>query len=128
MIHKDRALWVALAMLVLAGGAYILRETGGAGWMPGCVFRKTTGFDCPGCGMTRATYATLHGDIFQAFQYNPLGMVLLPVALLGIGIESAGWVRGKPFPFRLRTGKWGGTILVAIILAWWVLRNLFWKL
>lgn len=127
-IHKDRALWASLAVLILVIGAFTLRETGGAGWMPGCVFRKTTGFDCPGCGMTRASYAALHGNIGAAFRFNPVGMVLLPLALLALSIEVAGWVRGKPMPLRIRTGRWGATIIVAILIGWWILRNIFWKL
>ncbi len=127
-MRRDRAFVVLLILLLLGGAAYALRETGGGGWMPGCAFKKLTGYDCPGCGMTRASYATLHGNIAQAFRFNPVGMILLPLALVAIGIELIGWVRGKPLPFRIRTGKWGATVLLAIILAWWVLRNLFWKL
>ncbi len=128
MMHKDRALWVALVVLILAFAAFMLRETGGAGWMPGCVFRKLTGFDCPGCGMTRATYAALHGDLPAAFRLNPVGMVLLPLAFLALSLEVAGWVRGKPLPFRIRTGRWGAAVILVVLVAWWILRNMFWKL
>tara|TARA_B110000037_G_scaffold223129_1_gene302524 strand:- start:18514 stop:18897 length:384 start_codon:yes stop_codon:yes gene_type:complete len=127
-MHKDRALWVALVVLLLGFAAFMLRETGGAGWMPGCVFRKTTGFDCPGCGMTRASYAALNGNLVAAFRYNPVGMVLLPLALFALSIEVAGWVRGKPLPFGIRTGRWGATVLAVILIGWWILRNVFWKL
>lgn len=122
--HKDRALWASLAVLGLAGAAYALRETGGAGWMPGCVFRKATGLDCPGCGMTRATYAMLHGRIGEAFAFNPVGMILLPLAMIALGIEVLGWVRGKPLPIRLNPGRWGATFLCAVLIVWWVMRNL----
>lgn len=124
-MHKDRALWVSLAVLALAFAAYMLRETGGAGWMPGCFFRKATGLECPGCGMTRATYAALHGRIGDAFRFNPIGMVILPVALVGLGIEVIGWVRGKPLPFSLNPGRWGATILMVIVILWWIGRNLW---
>ncbi len=121
-------MWVALVVLLLVFAAYMLRETGGAGWMPGCFFKKATGYDCPGCGMTRATYATLHGDLGTAFRFNPVGMVLLPLALVALSIEVAGWVRGKPLPFRLNPGRWGATAVAVIMIAWWILRNVFWKL
>ena len=124
-MHKDRALWVSLAVLGLCFAAYMLRETGGAGWMPGCVFRKVTGFECPGCGMTRATYATLHGRIGDAFRFNPVGMVLFPLAMIGFAIEVAGWVRGKPLPFRLNPGRWGATAIGAILILWWIGRNVY---
>jgi len=123
-MHKDRALLVSLLVLVVIVAAYALRETGGAGWMPGCFFRKFTGFECPGCGMTRASHAFLNGRILEAFRFNPVGMVLFPLALLGIGLELLGWVRGKPFPYRLGFGRWGATVIAVVMIAWWILRNL----
>ena len=122
-MHKDRAIWVSLAVLGLAFAAYMLRETGGAGWMPGCIFRKVTGLDCPGCGMTRGTYALLHGRVGDAFRFNPVGMVLLPLAMIGLGIEVIGWVRGKRLPFRLNPGRWGATVIMVVMIVWWVGRN-----
>jgi hypothetical protein len=122
--HKDRALWAALGVIAIAGAAYALRETGGGGWMPGCFFRKATGLDCPGCGMTRASYAMLHGRIGDAFAFNPVGMIILPLALIGLGIEVLGWVRGKPLPLRLNPGRWGATIIAVVLIGWWVVRNL----
>ena len=76
--------------------------------------------------MTRATYATLHGDLERAFRLNPLGMILLPIALLGISLEVAGWVRGKPLPFTFKLKRNSGWALLYLILAYWVLRNLPW--
>lgn len=123
-MHKDRALWVSLAILILAVAAYALRETGGAGWMPGCVFRKATGFECPGCGMTRATHAFLNGRVVDAFRLNPVGMVVFPLAMVALGLEVLGWVRGKPLPWRISSGRWGAAILAVVMIGWWVLRNL----
>lgn len=73
--------------------------------------------------MTRGTYAMLHGRIGEAFMFNPVGMVLLPLAFIGIGIEVVGWVRGKPLPFRLNPGRWGATVIAVLMIAWWVGRN-----
>jgi hypothetical protein len=122
-MHKDRVIWASLAVLGLAFAAYMLRETGGAGWMPGCMFRKVTGLDCPGCGMTRGTYALLHGRVGDAFRFNPVGMVLLPLAMIGLGIEVIGWVRGKRLPFNLNPGRWGATVIMVVMIVWWVGRN-----
>lgn len=36
-----------------------------------CVFKKTTGFYCPGCGCTRSVNALLSGHILISFLYNP---------------------------------------------------------
>ena len=36
-----------------------------------CVFKKTTGFYCPGCGCMRSVKALLSGHIIISFLYNP---------------------------------------------------------
>jgi hypothetical protein len=124
-MRKDRALLFSLIVLTLAVAAYALRETAGAGWMPGCYFRKITGLECPGCGMTRGTYALLHGRFLDAFMFNPVGMILLPLALIGLGLEAIAWVMNRPPFFRLNSGRWGATILATILIVWWIGRNFF---
>ena len=76
--------------------------------------------------MTRAAYATLHGRLGEAFRFNPLGMILLPVACVGVGIEALGWVRGKPLPFRLNAGALGAWVIVWTVIGFWIFRNLPW--
>jgi hypothetical protein len=125
-MRGDRAGWVALGILVLACGAFFLRERGPSGlpWLPDCTFHRLSDLHCAGCGMTRAAHATLHGRIGEAFRFNPVGMVLLPLACVGIGIEILGWVRGKPLPFRLNVGAAGAWVIVWIVVAFWILRNI----
>ncbi len=123
-MHKDRALLVSVIVLLLAFAAYQLRQDGGAGWMPGCFFRKLTDLECPGCGMTRATYAVLHGRFADAFRLNPVGIILFPLAMIGLGLEILGWVRGKAVYPRLSVGKWGSIAIAAILIIWWVVRNM----
>lgn len=124
-MRKDRALLASLPLLILMLGAYWLRNSCGAEWWPGCLFRKLTGFECPGCGMTRAAHALLNGRIAEAFAFNPVGMILLPVALIAIGLEVIGWVREKPQPIRILTGRWGSSIAALVLITWWIGRNLF---
>jgi hypothetical protein len=113
-------------VLVLAIAAFWLRENGfsRASWLPGCVFHQLTGLHCAGCGMTRAAHASLHGRLGEAFRFNPLGMVLLPVAAIGVGIEILGWVRGRRLPFRLAVGRYGAWVLMGVIVGFWILRNI----
>lgn len=125
---QKRAFWLAIVTGLLAVAAFSLYRNGPSGmsWFPGCLFRKFTGLNCPGCGMTRATHAAMHGDLARAFRFNPLGMILLPIAMVGVGQEIAGWVRGRPLPWRLHVGAKGGWAILSIILAFWILRNLPW--
>ena len=124
-MRAGRAWLVAggLCATLLAGWA-LYRGGPSAAWLPGCLFHRLTGLECAGCGMTRALHALLHGRVGDAFRHNPLGMVLLPVALLASGLELAGWVRGRPLPCRIRVDgrlAWG---LLFLVLGFWVLRNI----
>lgn len=47
-----------------------------------CIFHRVTGYDCPGCGGTRAVIFLLHGDVIKSFQYHPI--VLYTVVIGGI--------------------------------------------
>lgn len=123
-MHAGRAVWVALGALVVTVLAVFLYRHGPHGFAlyPGCLFRKFTGLDCPGCGMTRATYAAMHGRIGEAFRFNPVGMVIFPLAVLGISIELIGWIRGRPRSLQVGAkGAWG---LAFLVIAFWFLRNI----
>lgn len=118
-----RAMWAAFGLLTVVLAAFLLRE-GGVRLLPGCLFHDFTGLNCPGCGMTRAVHATLHGRPGEAFRFNPVGMILLPVAAVAVAIEILSWVLGKPLPFRLRLGVAGVWILVCVVVAFWIARNI----
>jgi len=113
-------------MLFLAFAAFSLRQSGPAGspWLPPCIFNRLTDLHCPSCGMTRAAWACLDGNFAQAFRLNPLLMTLLPLAVLAFMLEILGWVRGRPLPFRLHLGRKSGGLLVAILVLFWILRNI----
>lgn len=123
-----RSAWVVAGALVLVAAAVFLMRHGPAQvpFLPECLFHRFTGLNCPGCGMTRATHAALHGRLGEAFRMNPVGMMLFPVAMSGIGLEIVGWVRGRPLSFRLNPGIRGTWCLVALVFAFWFLRNLPW--
>ena len=118
-----------MAVLAMLGwGAWLLRTEGPSGvpFLQGCQVRRWTGLSCPGCGMTRATSAALNGQILEALRLNPLGMILLPLALAGLIPEMAAWVSKKPFLWRLRPGLKLTRAIVVSILVFTVLRNLPW--
>ncbi len=46
-----------------------------------CVFYKITGLYCPGCGITRAILSLLKGDFYQAFRYNSIIFIDIPLIL-----------------------------------------------
>lgn len=93
-------------------------------FFPKCPFREATGYQCAGCGSQRAVHHLLHFDISTAFQENALLVIAIPYILLGWGIE----IPKNPSPFLLQIRKklYGIKaiyISLAIVIAWWVLRN-----
>ena len=79
-------LWFAL---LLAGAAVLFFfNPSQFGFYPTCLFYKTTGLLCPGCGTLRATHQLLHGHIEAAFRFNALIVSSLPLVAWG-GIRAA---------------------------------------
>ena len=79
------------AALACAGALYLYFM--GPGNIPLiCVFHEVTGLYCPGCGAGRACYSILHGQFLEAFCYNPLMTVLLPLIGLYIAARLVDWV------------------------------------
>jgi hypothetical protein len=46
---------------------------------PFCLFYRTTGLLCPGCGCLRAAHQLLHGNIAAACRFNALFVCSLPL-------------------------------------------------
>ncbi len=88
---------------------------------PKCPFLLLTGYQCPGCGSQRAIHAFLNGHIWEGIQYNYLMVPLAVYAMLLMVFPSEG---------KLHHALSSGTaciILVAVILLWWVGRNVWGK-
>lgn len=50
--------------------------------LPACLVNTLTGYYCPGCGGTRMMIALFQGNLYQAFRYNPLLFITVPVMSL----------------------------------------------
>jgi hypothetical protein len=46
-----------------------------------CIFKLLTGKECYGCGMTRAVLSALHFNFNNAFNYNKLIVIVLPLLI-----------------------------------------------
>ena len=96
-----------------------------ARFYPPCPFHKLTGLYCPGCGSTRALHQLLHGHVAAAFDLNPLAVVLLPLAAVGVARELWRATRGHPAPTP-HLPAWSLWALVAVVVLFGVARNLPW--
>ena len=54
-----------------------------------CYFRRGTGIDCPGCGLTRSFISLAHGQLALACRYNIAGVLFFPVVAFQIPYRLA---------------------------------------
>jgi hypothetical protein len=86
--------------------------------------KRSTGVDCPGCGLSRCFICLAHGRVADAVRHNPWGLVLfvavvaqLPYRAVQIGRVARGrqpW--SHPF---LAAGAW---LLLAGLIVQWLVR------
>jgi len=92
-------------------------------FFPKCPFLWLTGLKCPGCGSLRATHQLLHLHIGEAFSYNALMVLFIPLVLFLIAAD----VFKAKFPklYLLGRNPILGWSILAVVLLWWLLRNIF---
>lgn len=112
-------------LVVVVLGVLFLFDPIRHAFYPVCLFKSMTGYDCPGCGGLRAAHQLLRGEVWQAFQLNPMVMVVLPLAG-GWAIRS--WLSSRKAGDRRKPLALGWVwLLIAVILVFGIVRNLpFW--
>jgi len=87
-------------------------------YYPPCFFKKWTGYDCAGCGSTRACFQLMHGNIRQAADHNIMLLLFIPVMAIGLlnafgkKMQVAWQYLNKPL------------IVLCFILLFWIIRNI----
>ncbi len=87
-------------------------------YYPKCIFKLVTSLECPGCGSARSIYSLLHGQIKDAFNYNALLVILVPVIL--IGTLAAFSLYFKNLFKYINHPK----IYLGLIVVFWIVRNI----
>ena len=85
-----------------------------------CPIKKITGLYCPGCGITRMFLSLLKLDFYQAFRYNPLLFITLPVFLFFIG--NAILTKKTPLYNKVPDKIW--IVVIVLFIGYGVLRNI----
>jgi hypothetical protein len=93
----------------------------GSSVFPPCPFLFLTGWQCPGCGGTRATYSLFQGDIAQSWRMNPLIILGYPIGLLLAGSITAKWASHPRLATVLTRIALG--VLAGVVVYNWVVRN-----
>ena len=71
--------WIELAVL-----SSILLVLAVLPSLPGitlCFYKLTTGHACITCGVTHSMWSILHGDFVSAWEFNPMGFIVVPVVI-----------------------------------------------
>lgn len=109
-------------IILLAGILYavFVRLTGLA--VP-CIFRTLTGWQCPGCGITRACLSLLKGEIRTSFSYNPFLYIAGPCIIYLIVRGDLNYIKDNTFQLN-RQDTVLTYILTVAALIFGVVRNL----
>ena len=94
-------------------------------FFPKCPFRLLTGWQCPGCGSTRACYQLLHLHPVAAFKLNPLMVMTLPFIIYGFLGFTRSAITSQPhrriFIPPIYLWAW-----LVVLIFFWVFRNTPW--
>lgn len=114
--------WVGGALGLIAVAILFHFNPATNGFYPYCVFSRATGLYCPGCGSLRALHQLLHGHVVEAFRYNALLMLSLPLlAWLALRwLRSIIGARLKPLHIK-PVWLWAGLV---VLVTFGILRNL----
>jgi hypothetical protein len=90
--------------------------------LPLCPTAATFGIPCPGCGLTRATLAALHGHVAEAFHFHPLFFFVTPLYLGVIASLGYTYVRGGGY---LPGKRWNRAVTVLALVAFVLLLGVW---
>lgn len=115
-------LWFTLAIIFLISIFWNPEQTN---VLP-CYFQRLTGHSCPACGLSRSFHAISLGQLRQALQFHPLGLVLYSGLLalwLKVTVELF-WRKEIRVNMNHRTKLMTVAGLIFIWIAFWIRRLL----
>jgi len=110
--------------LWLLGGGVLTAATALAPLQGECGFRFLFGAPCPGCGMTRASLALVHGDLRESWRLHPLALPLAAAFLAATAMAIHEGATGR-YTFRRIAGRWASPVAIGFLGAFvlvWLLR------
>lgn len=109
-----------LILILCAGLFYVVwLECGGTG-IP-CIFRKITGWLCPGCGITKLILGLLRLDFKYAYNANPFIFITIPYILFILSYDLICKNKEKCFTKLVNISEY---VYVALLIMFGVYRNI----
>ncbi|NUQ79317.1 MAG: DUF2752 domain-containing protein [Polyangiaceae bacterium] len=94
--------------------------------IPLCPFAIVTRHPCPGCGLTRATLALLHGHFHEALRFHPLAVVVSPVVAGAFSYNAFTYImQGRWSAAEAAQGRWitrFAIVIGAAMIGVWIAR------
>lgn len=123
---QRKRLWRALGMMcipVAAVGVYALFYNIVGHGIP-CMTYEITGYQCSGCGLTRAAGALVRLDFVDAFHHNAMWPLYIGYGIWAVLAMAVPYVKhGRQID--LPRPLWVNFVCIGIILTYGVLRNFF---
>ncbi len=114
---------IVLFLVILLLGYYFLNYKFNLG-IP-CIFYKITGYKCPGCGITRAIFSLLKGNIKNAIYYNKLLFIAGPFIIIYIIYKSYIYIYDRKESKKAKIIiKYTTYFLLLISILYSILRNI----
>lgn len=110
----------AAALSALLAAIWFFDPSEGSFPFPRCPFKWLTGWDCPGCGSTRALHSLLHGRIGEALEFNAALVAGVPLAVAALVADRTGGPRLR----RALLSPAAVAAVLALAIGWTLFRNL----
>lgn len=118
--QKQIAVWVFFIFMILV---YFFVDPSKRGYFLKCPLKLTTGFECAGCGVQRALHELLHFRFLEAFKYNPLFVISIPILLIVVVINLSKNETLKQVLKRFLVSKIFIFLVLIIVLLFSLLKN-----
>lgn len=115
---------IGLSVMAVALVALYVGTPASENWPIKCLLYRFTGWQCPLCGSQRAIHEMLHGNVVEAWHYNPALWLALPYfGVWAVGSMMPGLEEHKIVRWA-RQDRVLAVVAVALLL-WGVVRNLY---
>ena len=125
LIHVKRITIISVILILIITFAILYYNYNPASntLFPKCTFLNATGLKCPGCGSQRAIHALFNGNFTEAFKYNAMLIIGIPIIAILLYLEL---IRTKKPEIYIKiNSKYIIAGIGIVIIFWWIIRNIF---